>query len=103
MTIHLPLPVNMSAQTFLTEYWQKKPLLISAAFPGFESPLQPDEVAGMACEEGVESRLIVEKHGATPWQLSHGPFAPQVFSELPVSHWTLLVQEVHKYVPALAR
>ena len=96
----------------MAEYWQKKPLLIKAAFPGFTTPLSPDEIAGMACEEGIESRLVIEnrEEGQSaandeqlPWQLSHGPFDESIFSELPESHWTLLVQEVHKYVPELAQ
>jgi len=108
----LPLPEGMSAETFLAEYWQKKPLLIKAAFPNFTTPLSPDEIAGMACEEGIESRLVIENSGVNqraandeelPWQLSHGPFDEAIFSELPASHWTLLIQEVHKYVPALAQ
>jgi len=99
----LPLPQGMSAETFLAEYWQKKPLLIKAAFPSFNTPLSPDEIAGMACEEGIESRLILERDGDTKWQLSHGPFDESIFSELPQSHWTLLIQEVHKYVPELAQ
>ncbi|VAW86938.1 FIG002776: hypothetical protein [hydrothermal vent metagenome] len=98
----LPLPQGMSAETFLAEYWQKKPLLIKAAFPGFKTPLSANEIAGMACEEGIESRLILERDGDTKWQLRHGPFDESVFSELPQSHWTLLIQEVHKYVPQLA-
>ncbi len=102
-----PLPDGMSAELFLAEYWQKQPLLIKAAFPAFETPLSPEEIAGMACEEGIESRLILDRSGKkdsdTPWQLSHGPFDEALFSELPESHWTLLIQEVHKYVPVLAQ
>ncbi|MCF6325356.1 MAG: cupin domain-containing protein [Gammaproteobacteria bacterium] len=99
----LPLPQGMSAETFLAEYWQKKPLLIKAAFPDFKTPLCVDEIAGMACEEGIESRLILERDGDTKWQLNHGPFDQSIFAELPQSHWTLLIQEVHKYVPELAQ
>ncbi len=106
-----PLPAGMSAETFLSDYWQKKPLLIKAAFPAFKTPLLPDEIAGMACEAGIESRLIIENSGigraanddAAPWQLRHGSFDESLFSELPESHWTLLIQEVHQYVPLLAQ
>jgi len=97
-----PLPQGMSAANFLADYWQKKPLLIKAAFPGFESPLTPGEVAGMACEDGIESRLLLELDGSSPWQLRHGPFEAALFRNLPTSHWSLLVQEVQKYVPQLA-
>jgi len=96
------LPGGMSAERFLTDYWQKRPLLIKAAFPGFETPLSPEEIAGMACEQGIESRLILERGGTTPWQLQHGPLDELLFAGLPDSHWTLLIQEVQKYVPELA-
>jgi 50S ribosomal protein L16 3-hydroxylase len=93
---------GISPKTFLAEYWQKKPLLIRSAIPNFKSPINPDELAGLACEDEVESRLILERDGSHPWELQHGPFAEQRFAELPESHWTLLVQECNKYVPELA-
>ena len=34
-------PLGMPAADFLRDYWQKRPLLIRNAFPGFESPLSP--------------------------------------------------------------
>ena len=97
----LPLG-EMTAETFLAEYWQKKPLLIRQAFPGFESPLEPDELAGLACQEGVLSRMIQEKGGDYPWQMRPGPFEGEDFDALGDSHWTILVQEVDRHVPAVA-
>lgn len=85
-------------EDFLLHYWQKKPLLIRNAFPHFESPIDGDELAGLALEEDVESRLILEK-GKTPWELQHGPFDEELFSQLPETHWTLLVQAVDQWVP----
>jgi len=87
---------------FLAEYWQKKPLLIRQAIPNFVSPLSPDELAGLACEAQVESRLIMERGGQKPWQVRHGPFSEQDFAQLPESYWTLLVQEVDRHVPEIA-
>ncbi|HWV13852.1 MAG TPA: cupin domain-containing protein [Cellvibrio sp.] len=89
---------DMPIETFLRDYWQKKPLLIRNAFPQFASPLDGDELAGLALEEEVESRLILEK-GKTPWELQHGPFDEKIFAKLPESHWTLLVQAVDQWVP----
>lgn len=93
---------GLSAEQFLRDYWQKRPLLIRAAIPGFRSPLSADELAGLALEEDVESRLVLE-HGEYPWELRHGPFAEDAFAALPESHWTLLVQDVDKHIPELAR
>ena len=89
---------DMPIDEFLRDYWQKKPLLIRNAFPYFESPIDGDELAGLALEEEVESRLILEK-GKTPWELQHGPFDEKIFAKLPATHWTLLVQAVDQWVP----
>jgi 50S ribosomal protein L16 3-hydroxylase len=92
---------GMSVEAFLRDYWQKKPLLIRSAWPGLDPVLSPEELAGLACEEWVESRLVRE-HGATPWEVRHGPFAEEDFTTLPATHWTLLVQAVDRHVPAVA-
>jgi 50S ribosomal protein L16 3-hydroxylase len=89
---------DMPIEEFLRDYWQKKPLLIRNAFPGFESPITPDELAGLALEEEVESRIVLE-NGKTPWELRNGPFDEDTFANLPEKHWTLLVQAVDQYVP----
>ncbi|WP_455221337.1 cupin domain-containing protein [Kaarinaea lacus] len=93
---------EIGVTAFLQDYWQQKPLLIRQAFPGYESPVSPDELAGLACMDDVESRIVLEKDGNTPWELRYGPFEDAVFSKLPASHWTLLVQECNKHVPELA-
>jgi 50S ribosomal protein L16 3-hydroxylase len=90
---------GLTQQQFLDQYWQKKPLLIRQAFPNFESPMSPDELAGLAYEADIESRLIVEQGAESSWQVSHGPFEDKDFDNLPDSHWTLLVQDVDKHVP----
>lgn len=83
------LPISQ----FLAEFWQKKPLLCRQTFPQFVSPLSPEELAGFSLEEEVHSRLVVEKPG-NKWEVKHGPFKEKVFSKLPASKWTLLVQHV---------
>ncbi|WP_303908703.1 cupin domain-containing protein [Thiohalomonas denitrificans] len=87
---------------FLKEYWQQKPLLVRQAVADFPCPVAPGELAGLACDEEVESRLLLEKGGERPWQLEHGPFSEERFPNLPESHWTLLVQEINKHVPEFA-
>lgn len=99
--IPLQLLGGLTAREFLRDYWQKKPLLVRQAFPDFESPIDPDELAGLALEEEVESRLVLE-HGERPWELRRGPFAEDAFSELPERDWTLLVQAVDQFVPEVA-
>lgn len=92
---------GLTHEAFLRDYWQQKPLLIRQAIPGFGEELSPEELAGLACEEGVEARLILEKDGAKPWEVRHGPFAYEAFDNLPETHWTLLVQDVEKHIPDL--
>lgn len=92
---------GISVEEFLREYWQKKPLLIRQAFPGFSSPIDGDELAGLALENEVESRIVIE-HGETPWQLLRGPFTEETFAALPETNWTLLVQAVDQFVPDAA-
>lgn len=92
---------DISTRQFLSDYWQKKPLLIRQAFKGFENPFSAEELAGLACEDDIESRIILEKDGIKPWELRHGPFTEQDFARLPQSHWTLLIQDVEKHIPEL--
>ncbi|MBD9416016.1 cupin domain-containing protein [Pseudomonas sp. PDM16] len=97
----LQLLGGLTPREFLRDYWQQKPLLVRQAIPGFESPITGDELAGLALEEEVESRLVLE-HGAHPWELRRGPFAEDAFSQLPERDWTLLVQAVDQFVPEVA-
>ncbi|MFP6799285.1 MAG: cupin domain-containing protein [Pseudomonas sp.] len=97
----LQLLGGITAREFMRDYWQKKPLLVRQAIPGFESPISPDELAGLALEEEIESRLVIE-HGSHPWELRRGPFAEDAFAELPERDWTLLVQAVDQFVPEVA-
>ena len=102
MSEALQLLGGLTVDQFLNEYWQKKPLLIRNAFPDFKSPLSADELAGLACENEVESRIILEKDGPAPWTIEHGPFIENRFTSLPKTHWTLLVQGVDTWVPEVA-
>ena len=93
-----PVLGNISAQQFLAEYWQKKPLLIRNAIPNFQPPVDGNDLAGLALEPHVESRLVV----GSDWQIEHGPFEEQRFQSLPERDWTLLVQAVDLWIPEVA-
>ena len=91
---------TIDVKTFLSDYWQKKPLVLRQALPDFINPLTGDELAGLALEEGIESRMVFETPATAPyWQLKNGPFDEHDFAILPKSHWTLLVQGVDRLVP----
>ncbi|MCW9014341.1 MAG: cupin domain-containing protein [Gammaproteobacteria bacterium] len=93
---------DLSPENFLTEYWQKKVLVVRQALPDFKSPLTAEELAGLSCEEEVNSRIVMEKDGEHPWYPIFGPMDDEVFSRLPETHWTLIVNDLEKYVPELA-
>jgi len=95
-----PLLGGLSAADFLARHWQKTPLLIRQAIPGWSSPITPDELAGLACEDGVESRLVTRRRGK--WAVRHGPFDEADFGKLPATDWTLLVQGVDLWEPEVA-
>ncbi|MWP50174.1 MULTISPECIES: cupin domain-containing protein [unclassified Gilliamella] len=75
---------------FLTNYWQKKPVILRKAFANFIDPITPDELAGLAMEEEIDSRIVSNKNGV--WDAKYGPFAE--YDNLGEDHWSLLVQAV---------
>lgn len=89
--------LGMPASRFLSEYWQRKPLLIRRAFPDFVSPIQPEDLAGLACEEAALSRIVVHDRAQDKWTLRSGPFTEEEFPGMPDHDWTLLVQDVDKW------
>lgn len=95
---------TIDVETFLSDYWQKKPLIIRQALPNFINPITADELAGLALEDDIESRLVFETPGVAPgWQLKTGPFVDADFATLPKTHWTLLVQGVDRWVPGVTQ
>lgn len=93
---------GLTPQQFLDGYWQKQPLLIRQALPDFEPELDAGDIAGLACEELAESRLVTGSYPEHDWQLRYGPFSEADFAEIPERDWTLLVQDVEKHYPPLS-
>jgi len=95
---------SFDIDVFLRDSWQKQPLLIKNPWADWQNPLAPDELAGLACEAAVESRLITRSGGRANGRLvcEHGPFDGARFGRLGKKHWTLLVQAVDHHVPAVA-
>jgi len=100
MNLPLQLLNGLSPANFLAEYWQKKPLLIRQAIPNFKGLLDANELAGLACEEDVQTRIIQQKK--EKWILQNGPFDNADFAKLGKKNWTLLVQSVNQYLPEAA-
>lgn len=97
----MELKTAFNPQQFLDEYWQKKPVLIRGFIADFEDPVSAEELAGLACEAELESRLICNP-GQDRYTLEHGPLAESRFDELGDADWTLLVQAVDQWLDEVA-
>jgi len=86
--------LNLDINDFLDTYWQKKPTVIKQGFSEFNDPILPDEIAGLAMEEEIESRLVYQDD-KQQWQAECGPF--ETFEKLDADGATLLIQAVDNW------
>ena len=94
-----PLDVlgGITAEQFLSEYWQKKPLLVRKALPEIAEILVPDDVMELALDENSVARLIKQKDkDPNQWTVKSSPLIKGDFQKMP-KLWTLLVQAVDHY------
>lgn len=96
MDIHNPLALlgGLTPAKFMQRHWQKKPLLVRQAIPGFVPPLTRTQLFDLAQSDNVESRLVVQGAGPQGWKMKRGPFARRALPALGRPGWTLLVQGV---------
>ena len=94
MDIQQPLTLlgGLTPAQFMRRHWQKKPLLVRQAIPGFTPPVSRAGLFALAAQEGVESRLVQQVKDV--WKLRHGPFSRRALPALQQPDWTLLVQGV---------
>ncbi|MDP0561114.1 MAG: cupin domain-containing protein [Candidatus Endonucleobacter sp. (ex Gigantidas childressi)] len=85
--------LNFYLNAFMANYWQKMPTIISKGFANFIDPISPDELAGLAMEEDIDSRLVYNSNNQ--WKVEHGPF--ENFDHLPKSHTQLIVQAANHW------
>jgi 50S ribosomal protein L16 3-hydroxylase len=88
----MPSSIVPNLNAFFMHHWQRKPLLIRQAIPGFRPLLDAQGLIELAGQDEVESRLI--QSSASRWRLEHGPFDSEQIPSLKKKHWTLLVQGV---------
>lgn len=93
---------GLDVEDFLANHWQRAPCLIRGALADFDWPLDANDLAGLACEELVEARIITGPDDQQGWTLEHGPFTEDRFETIGDERWTLLVQDVEKHFPPLA-
>lgn len=89
---------GLTPRRFLMQRWQKTPLLVRAALPGFNGVLTPAQLLRLACRDDTQSRLVI-RH-ARRWEVHEGPFQRSVFRSLPARGWSVLVHEVDRFLPA---
>ena len=89
---------GFSPADFLRRYWQKQPLLVHGALPGFRGLLDFEALAGLAARKDCESRLVLRE--GRLWKVEPGPHSRRRLRSLPARGWTLLVQGVELFVPA---
>jgi 50S ribosomal protein L16 3-hydroxylase len=83
---------GLSPQAFLRDYWQKRPLLVRQAVPGFAGFLDRRALFRLAADDSAEARLIER---SPDWRVTHGPLARRALSTLPARDWTLLVNGIN--------
>ncbi|MDY6460494.1 ribosomal protein uL16 3-hydroxylase [Acinetobacter faecalis] len=88
---------GITAEQFLAEYWQKKPLLVRNAMPEIANILEPNDVMELALDENITARLIKQKdRDPNQWSVKSSPLLKADFQKMP-KLWTLLVQAVDHY------
>ena len=88
---------GITAEQFLAEYWQKKPLLVRNALPEIANLLEPNDVMELALDENITARLIKQKDkDPNQWSVKSSPLIKADFQKMP-KLWTLLVQAVDHY------
>ncbi|MBV7314574.1 cupin domain-containing protein [Shewanella sp. NIFS-20-20] len=85
--------LQLNHADFLAQHWQKHPLVIRQGFVNFIDPIEPDELAGLAMEEDLSSRLVFTE--GNNWRIQQGPITN--FSQLGEQNWQLLVQAVNHF------
>jgi 50S ribosomal protein L16 3-hydroxylase len=93
---------GMSPAAFLRDHWQKRPLLVRQAVPGFAGIIERDALLALATRDDCSSRLVIQhprRRGRGRWERHDGPFGGLDASMLPASHWTLLVHGLESLVP----
>jgi len=104
--IPLCLPESLSAEQFLSEYWQKKPLLIKQGLPHLLGMFEPEDILGLALDEEASARLLTQstakQNNEPQWQVKKSPLAESDFDNLP-EQWTVLVQNLEQWSAELGQ
>lgn len=90
---------ELTHETFLRDYWQKKPLLVRNALPKFKGLLTYEELIQLAGNQDAQSRVVI-KNKNKHWSVKHGPLYPEDFAYLSKRTWSLLIQDLNHFLPS---
>jgi 50S ribosomal protein L16 3-hydroxylase len=96
LRVPTPLLGGISPEEFIRDYWQKKPLLVRGAVPGFGADLSKADMLDLCSREDVESRFVTT--AGSEWQLRNGPFSKRE-TKTWLTPWSVLVQSVNLVFP----
>lgn len=88
-------------RAFLDDFWQHKPLLIR----GWLKPaaLDHDQIIEAAGDDELASRLVLGSFENLDWALEYGPFSGDELPALDRPYQSLLIQDVDKKFPQVAK
>jgi 50S ribosomal protein L16 3-hydroxylase len=103
-SIPLCLPNTITPEQFLSDYWQKKPLLIKQGLPQLIGMFEPEDILGLSIDKDATTRLLTQaaskQDGQPQWQLKKSPLTEANFDNLP-EQWSVLVQNLEQWSPEL--
>jgi 50S ribosomal protein L16 3-hydroxylase len=96
--MRLQLLGGLTTKQFLSQFWQRRPLLIRDAISNFKGVVQAPELFALAARPDIESRIVRRERGR--WKAHEGPISRAQLGRLPRTGWTILVQGLNLEVPA---
>jgi 50S ribosomal protein L16 3-hydroxylase len=96
--MRLQLLGGLTTKQFLSQFWQRRPLLIRNAITSFKGVVQAPELFALAARSDIESRIVRRDRGR--WKVYEGPISRAQLGRLPRTGWTILVQGLNLEVPA---
>ncbi len=93
---------TLGGDTFVHDYWQQCPLVVTGAWRSPPQFLGADELAGLATDPAIASRIVMGDTEAEDWMIIEGPVTETFFSDTPETDWQLTVHGVDRHVPVYA-
>ncbi|HEX7249570.1 MAG TPA: cupin domain-containing protein [Burkholderiales bacterium] len=93
--MNLRLLGGLAPRDFLRGHWQKRPLFVRRALPGFSGVADERALRRLARRGDVESRIV--RRRGMKWETEHGPFKSAAISK---TNCTILVSGLNLHLPA---